>query len=108
MEYQSTKEGNARVYRLVLPVVTGAELGAYTCTASNELGAAKADFVLTDAPSVPVINADLSTADPTKFELVWSTDSFHPVKNVELSYRLAKNRYNFFYLVSIFHLYLYF
>jgi len=90
VETEATMEGDAHVYTLSLSSVTEAELGNYTCTASNELGTAEADFELTDVPSDPVVNADPSGADFTAFTLTWTTETFYPVETVELVYRLVK------------------
>jgi len=90
VETEATMEGDAHVYTLSLASVTEAELGNYTCTASNDLGTAEADFELTDVPSDPVVNADPSGADFTAFALTWTTETFYPVETVELVYRLVK------------------
>ena len=96
VETEATMEGDAHVYTLSLQSVTEAELGNYTCTASNELGTAEADFELTDVPSDPVVNADPSGADFTAFTLTWTTETFYPVETVELIYRLVKVRWKLF------------
>uniref|UniRef100_A0A0C9RFS8 Ntm_2 protein n=1 Tax=Fopius arisanus TaxID=64838 RepID=A0A0C9RFS8_9HYME len=79
------------LHKLIIEHTRKEDLGTYKCKATNDLGEASKDVVLTGAPAKPVLNHGKDRHNQKAHMIRWRVQSFSPITEYKLEYRMKGN-----------------
>jgi len=95
MHSRPSREGGGRTFHLTIRDVREEDFGNYTCHATNPLGQARQEIVVSGKPLPPVFLSG-EPGDKTEYTLRWRVDSAFPVEEHNVYYERIVQGEEFF------------
>ncbi|XP_015110266.1 neurotrimin [Diachasma alloeum] len=86
-KHEKTSTGKT-LHKLIIEHTHKEDLGTYTCRATNELGDASKEVILTGAPAKPILNHGEDLNNQKAHMVRWRVQSFSPITEYKLEYRM--------------------
>jgi hypothetical protein len=85
-------ESRGARHTLLIRKISAVDLGNYTCTADNQLGKTRKTITLTGRPKIAIFRSAPISQWKDKYNVSWSVDSFAPIEEYKLFYRIISHR----------------